>query len=111
MIPVNWETIAAILAAIVLVGNAGEKIVKAWRAAKAPNDEQDRRIKALEDDMKTVKGLLGNDKRSLDKINSGLEASFQVQLALLDHALNGNNIKQMQDARDGLYDYLTHPNK
>jgi hypothetical protein len=93
------------------VGAAYDRITKARQAAQAPNKEQDTRLNDLERRMGDVERMLGNDKRSLDKINDGLEASFQVQLALLDHALNGNNIKQMQDARDGLYVYLTHPNK
>ncbi len=93
------------------VGSANDRIKNARQAAQAPNKAQDDRLNDLERRMGDVERMLGNDKRSLDKINSGLEASFQVQLALLDHALNGNNIKQMQDARDGLYIYLTHPNK
>lgn len=93
------------------VGAALDRIAKARQAAQAPNKEQDERLSKLEGRMNNVERMLGNDKGQLDKINSGLEASFQVQLALLDHALNGNNIKQMQDARDGLLAYLTHPNK
>ena len=120
----------AVAGFVVTVGNAVEKIVKVWKAAKAPNETQDGRLDELEawrkkmedariparlDELEVwrteAREMLGNDKRSLDKIDKGLEASFQVQLALLDHALNGNNVKQMQDARDGLYIYLTHPTK
>lgn len=93
------------------VGAAYERITKARQAAQAPNKEQDRRLGELEDRVERVERMLGNDKSQLDKINAGLEASFEVQLALLDHALNGNNTKEMQAARAGLYDYLTHPNK
>jgi hypothetical protein len=125
--------IGALLAVFGFINTAGsamEKIVKVFKAAKAPNEAQDSRLDDLEKWRKEIDGarlparveslegwrtdaqsMLSNDKHSLDKINAGLEASFQVQLALLDHALNGNNVKQMQDARDGLYDYLTHPNK
>ena len=113
-----WEicvfAVGALLAVagfINTVGAAFDRIAKARQAAQAPNKEQDERLSKLEDRMNNVERMLGNDKGQLDKINSGLEASFQVQLALLDHALNGNNIKQMQDARDGLLAYLTHPNK
>lgn len=93
------------------VGAAFDRMANWRHAAQAPNREQDTRLGDLERRMGDVERMLGNDKHSLDKINGGLEASFQVQLALLDHALNGNNIKQMQDARDGLYAYLSHPNK
>lgn len=93
------------------VGAAADRIAKARQAAQAPNKAQDDRLAALERRMGDVERMLGNDKRSMDKINDGLEASFQVQLALLDHALNGNNIDQMQRARDALYVHLSHPNK
>lgn len=93
------------------VGAAFDRMAKARQAAQAPNKEQDDRLAKLERRMGDVERMLGNDKNSLDKLNAGLEASFQVQLALLDHALNGNNIKQMQDARDALYAYLSHPSK
>lgn len=94
-----------------VVGAAFERIAKAKAKADAPNKAQDDRLRELERRMGDVERMLGNDKHSLAEINSGLEASFQVQLALLDHALNGNNIEQMQKARDALYVHLSHPNK
>lgn len=103
--------ILALAGFINTVGAAAEKISKAREAAQAPNKAQDDRLADLERRMGDVERMLRNDKHSLDKITDGLEASFQVQLALLDHALNGNNIKQMQDARDVLYNHLTHPDK
>lgn len=104
-------SLLAVAGFINTVGAAFDRIAKARQAAQAPNKAQDDRLENLERRMSDVERMLGNDKRSLDKITDGLEASFQVQLALLDHALNGNNIKQMQDARDVLYNHLTHPNK
>ena len=93
------------------LGAAWEKLHKAIGAAKAPDREQDARITALEQDMKNVKSMLGNDKQALNKINDGLCVSFQAQLALIDNALNGNNVEQMQRARDALHAHLTNPNK
>lgn len=120
----------AVASFINTAGSAVEKVVKVWKAAKAPNAAQDSRLDDLEtwrkemdtanlqarmDDLEKwrgeAQGMLDKDKRSLDKINSGLEASYQVQLALLDHALNGNNVDQMLSARAGLYDHLTHTTK
>jgi hypothetical protein len=113
-----WEVCVVVVGALLAlagfintVGAAIDRIAKARQAAQAPNKAQDDRLAELERRMGDVERKVGNDKRSLDKITDGLEASFQVQLALLDHALNGNNIKQMQDARDVLYNHLTHPNK
>lgn len=98
--------ILAAAGAVTTVGGAVEKIVKAWRAAKAPNDRQDERLAALEKWREDVDRKLSSDKAQLDEIHRGLQASFQAQLALLDHSLDGNNIKQMQAAKEALQQHL-----
>lgn len=109
------------------VGNAVEKVAKAWRAAKAPNAAQDtrldaleawqkgmdaadlqRRVKELEEGNAKALRLLAKDKQELDTIHESLRLSHLAQLALLDHALNGNNIDQMQDAKDALLHHLSN---
>lgn len=98
--------ILAAAGAITTVGTAIEKLVKALRAAKAPNDRQDARISALEEWREDVDSKLQNDKAQLDSIESGLRASYQAQLALLDHGIDGNNIEQMQHAKADLQKHL-----
>ena len=101
-----WAAILAVAMAIVTIANAVEKIVKAVQAAKAPNVKQDARIKELEDWRKEVEAKLKNDKQQLDEIHEGLRASYQAQLALLDHGIDGNNIEQMQGAKAALQLHL-----
>ena len=122
-----WTVVAWVAAAIVLLANAAEKITKTVKAAKAPNAAQDKRlddfeewrkemtaadlpgrVKALESWRTEAKGMLANDKRELKEIHDGLRVSHLAQLALLDHALNGNNIEQMQVAKDALQKYLAN---
>ena len=104
--------------AVNTVGSALEKIAKARKAAQAPNEEQNRQLhelnewrREIEEWRREVGRKLSSDHQELREIRDGLSASCQVQLALLDHALHGNNVKQMQDARDVLYNYMTHPDK
>lgn len=101
-----WTWLLAAASAIVLLANAGEKIYRAVRSAKAPNDRQNERLDALEAWRKEVDAMLSNDKQQLDEIHEGLRASYQAQLALLDHGIDGNNIKQMQDAKEALQRHL-----
>ena len=122
-----WATILAGASAIVLLSNAAEKIAKAAQAAKAPNQAQNERLDALEEWRKEMtaegipgrvealegwrteaKGMLAHDKKELDAIHDGMRCSHLAQLALLDHALNGNNITQMEDAKDALQKYLAN---
>lgn len=88
------------------VGGALEKISAARRAAAAPDEEQNRRLTELEDWRKEVDRDRKNNRVQLDEIHDGLRASFQAQLALLDHGIDGNNIKQMQDAKTVLQKHL-----
>ena len=101
-----WTALLAAASAVVLLSNAAKAIAQAWQAAKAPNAAQNDRLDALESDMKEVKAKLRNDKEQLEEITDGLRASYQAQLALLDHGIDGNNIKQMQDAKEVLQKHL-----
>lgn len=109
--------ILAIAAGLVMLANAAEKIGGVWKAIKAPAEKKDTaqndRIADLEDRMKNLdewkKGVdrkLDNDQREFSVIHEGLQASFQAQLALLEHGIDGNNIKQMQDAKAVLQQHL-----
>ena len=105
-----WGLIAAVLTAIVLISNAVEKVVRAWKAAKAPNDQQNDRIDALEEWRKEVDRKLNRDNDKLMDIESGNRVTQRALLALLDHGIDGNNIKQMQDAKEALQDHLINHN-
>lgn len=105
-----WGWVAAFLAAIVLISNATEKIVQAVKAAKAPNDQQNDRLNALENWRKEVDRKLDRDNDRLRDIDSGNRVTQRALLALLDHGIDGNNIKQMQDAKEALQDHLINHN-
>lgn len=101
-----WTSVLAVATAIVLLSNAGEKIVKAIKAAKSPNDQQNERLTSLEEWRKGVDRKLEADKSHLESIDESNRATQRALLALLDHGIDGNNIKQMQDAKQGLLDQL-----
>lgn len=96
----------ALASAVVLLSNAAEKIVKAVKAAKAPNNHQNKRLDALEEWKREVDRKLIRDNDRLDRKEQGDRATQHALLALLDHGIDGNNIKQMQDAKEELQNYL-----
>ncbi len=96
----------AIAGAVNTIGSAMEKIVKLWKAAKAPNDDQNARLDALEQWRKDVDRKLNNDNDQLKALHLGLHAIYRANLALLDHGLDGNNIEQMKSAKKELLDQL-----
>lgn len=107
MTPTDITTaVLAVASAIVLLSNAAEKIVSAVRAAKAPNVQQNERLDALESWKKEVDGKLNRDHERFEHLDSGTRVTQRALLALLDHGIDGNNIGQMQQAKDALQNYL-----
>ena len=101
-----WTYCLAGASAIVLLSNAAEKIVKAFKAAKAPNVLQNERLDALEEWRKEVDTKLSSDKAALKSIAEDNRVTQRALLALLDHGIDGNNIKQMQHAKEELQNSL-----
>lgn len=102
-----WAWFLSGASALVLIWSAVKTILEIIKAAKAPNDKQNERIEALEAWQKIVDAKLNNDNERLDAIVSDNRITQRALLALLDHGIDGNNIKQMQDVKDDLYMHLT----
>lgn len=102
----GWAFLLAAALAITTLAGAVEKIVKAVKAAKAPNDRQDKRLDDLEAWRKEVDRKLNNDNNRLACMDEGSRVTQRAILALLDHGIDGNNIEQMQHAKEALQDHL-----
>lgn len=110
----NKETVLMVVGLVVVglpgaintIGNAVEKIAKAKKAVEAPNVAQNAEIADLKRRMDRVEIRLENDKNELNAIREYNRISALAQIALLDHGLDGNNIKPMQDAKDELNHWL-----
>ena len=101
-----WAVILAAASAVVLLSNASEKIIRAVRAAKAPNAKQDERLTELEAWRKEVDGKLNHDHERFGDLDAGNRVTQRAILALLDHGIDGNNIEQMQHAKEELQNHL-----
>lgn len=101
-----WAVILSVCAAVVVIANAVEKVVKVTGAIKAPGEKQDTRISCIEARIDNIEQKLINDDNRLKEIKKGDRATQRALLALLDHGIDGNNIKQMQDAKEELNNYL-----
>lgn len=96
----------AAASAIVLLVNAIKSIAEVVRAFKAPNNKQNERLDALEAWQKEVDTKLNNNNARLDHIADDNRVTQRALLALLNHGIDGNNIKQMQDAKEDLQTHL-----
>lgn len=98
--------ILALSGAVTTVGGAIEKIVKVFRAAKAPEKAQNAEIDDLKIRLDKVERKLENDKKAIDDAKECNHVLTKGMLALLEHGINGNNIDQMRDAKNGVEAYL-----
>lgn len=98
--------VLALAGAITTIGAAADRVAKAVKVAKAPNHRQDERIGALEQWRIGVDEKLGNDKKRLDTMEAGNRVTQLALLALLDHGIDGNNLEQMQHAKEELQNHL-----
>ena len=101
-----WPTILAVASAVVLLSNAAEKIIKAVKAAKAPEQRQDDEISKIKDRLSKIEGKLEADNNRINDARDCNHVLTKGMLALLDHGINGNNIGQMKEARQDVQTYL-----
>lgn len=108
-----WTTIIAIAGAIVSISAAVSVILKFVERARAPEAEQNKRIEMLEQRQEEFTQILNDhkryletDKRRLDNIEYGNEATNEALLALLKHAINGDDVESLKEAQKKLEGYL-----
>lgn len=105
-IPVAWAWLLSAVSALLLLANFAEKIGAGIRHAKAPNLEQDKRLAELETWRKEIDATLKRDSDHLESLDCGNRVTQRALLALLDHGIDGNNIEQMQHAKEELQSHL-----
>lgn len=102
--------IAAVCAGIATIVGFICKVVAKWRA---PEVEQNKRIKACEEEIKELKEqnklftqYFGNDDRRFKEIEKSTKITQGAILALLKHALNDGDKTALVDAEKQLEKYL-----
>lgn len=100
------DFVLKLLAVIVSLGGASAVICKVVATLKKPNAKQDKRIDILEKKVEKHDLILADDGSKLDRLEEGSRITQQALLALLDHSLDGNNIKQLTDAKEALRKHL-----
>ena len=119
---VTW--ILSVCGAIAGIGAAIAVLVKFNTFLKKPNHEQDVKIEAMEEkitkmsgEVDAIKDLLASkdsqymdlfkrDKARLDAQENSMNMLLRANFALLGHALNGNNVEQMQSGFNDIQEYL-----
>jgi hypothetical protein len=93
-------TIITVTAAVVTI------ISNVFIKAKEPDRRQDDRITELEKRIGAAETKLASDKTHFDEIEQGTRIMQQSLLALMSHAIDGNDVDKLRDARDQMQKYL-----
>lgn len=108
-----------ILGLIPTIGNACSHVSKFWKALTAHSAEMRKELddmkewrKDLEEEgsmkewRKHVDSELAKTDTTVKSVDGAYHVLFQTLLALLDHGIDGNNIKQMEEAKKAVQNYL-----
>lgn len=100
------QLVLSICAGIVAISGASTVIYKVIKASKKPEADQNERIELLEkQNLKHVQ-LLDNDKKRLDALEKAQSMQLRAQYALLEHAIDGNNVKSLEESKEEIKQYL-----
>ena len=92
--------------AVCTVAAAIAVFYKALVKVHEPEHIQDQRLDALEQQVKKFAEYLDRDNRRLNSLDEGNRVTQQALLALMSHAINGNDIDKLSRAKDDLENYL-----
>lgn len=98
--------ISTVCALIISISAAFRIVVDAIKKLRAPEQTQDSRLKLIEERLDLFETYFLNDKKRIDAIENGNRVTQQAILALLSHAINGDNQEQLEKARNNLNEYL-----
>lgn len=101
-----WALVTTICAFIISASAAFNIVVNAIKKLKAPEKTQDDRLRLIEERLDLFETYFLNDKKRIDAMESGNRVTQQAILALLSHAINGDNQEQLEKARNNLNEYL-----
>ena len=105
-----WEILLLFCGAIITIGGA-LKIVKGWLTdAKKPKKEIKENIEKIEGTLATHSRYFENDKKAIEELKRGQHIMYKSQLALISHAIDGNNTKELKEVKSDLLNELLKNN-
>ena len=104
----DWiNTTAIIIAFLLSAFNLWDRVDARRKAAAEPTKKLESRVEVLENTIKNEhEGRFKSDLRRIEMLEEGNRITQRALLALLGHARDGNNTKQLEDAENDLKEYL-----
>lgn len=103
------NSIASVLyicTAITTISAAVTVIAALISKMKAPNARQNLRLDQIETRLDKLSNYLDNDNVRIKAIEEGNKVTQKAILALMSHAINGNDTDKLTEAKNSLEQYL-----
>lgn len=100
------ENVMTWLQLIVLVASVVTLVITVGKAAAKPNQTQNQRLDALEEWRERVDARLEQGNDHFESIDKGNRVTQEAILALMSHAINGNDTDKLKQAKAKLESYL-----
>ena len=100
------EDVLWICAAICTIAAALTVLYRAAKKAQEPELQQNKRLDELERKVDKFAEYLDRDNKRLNAVDEGNRVTQQALLALMSHAINGNDVDKLTRAKDDLETYL-----
>lgn len=108
-----WAILMGCCSALITIAAAVTIVINAFKKLKEPENAQNKKIKDMEDRIGVVEDRLkkheeyfNNDNKRLLAIEEGNRVTQKAILALMSHAINGNDIDKLKEAENSLREYL-----
>ena len=101
-----WFAIAVVVIIAGAVLGLIDKIISIKKKVKEPEEQQDNKLKELEDRVCKVERKLSDDHNHLTAIDDSNRITQRALLALLSHGIDGNNLEQMQASQKEITNHL-----
>lgn len=92
--------------AVTIVVNAVKKLKEPETVQNAKLEEISKKIDVMDARFKVHEEYFDKDNRRINAIEEGNRITQRAILALMSHAIDGNNTKQLTEAKEALNDYL-----
>lgn len=101
-ISITVSDILAVFGGISVIGGGAKIIIQAL----SPFKKMQERVTACETKLKEHDGFLTNDKRAIDDNHNLARENLRVNLALLNHFIDGNGVDKMKELREEIQDKM-----
>lgn len=108
-----WTILMACCSALITISAAVSIVISAIKKLKEPENVQNKKLEDISKKIDSIEARLkiheeyfNNDNRRISAIEEGNRVTQKALLALMSHAINGNNVDELKKAENTLREYL-----